>query len=217
MKSSNRFRSARILTIAGLAGALTGLSAAPAAAHPMTGGPATPEQIWVTVVGAVVTLAGIGMALMSSRESERTSANRTLFRNGGLVVAAVGLLGFAVGPDLVGPSGACDERPTTGASLTILSPTEGQTLQTTEIPVELEVEGGEIVSVATIENIEGEGHVHISLDGSLTSMLGEAEQTISVEPGPHELEVEYVANDHAPFCTRIVDRVRFTVQEGATE
>lgn len=217
MKSSNRSPFARVLIVVGSAGALTGLTAAPAAAHPMTGGPATPAQVWVTIVGAVVTLAGVGMALMSSRESERVAANRTLFRNGGLVVAAVGLLGFAVGPDLVGPSGACDERPSTGASLTILSPAEGQTFQTTEVPVELEVEGGAIVSAATIENVEGEGHVHISLDGSLTSMLGEAEQTLTVEPGRHELEVEYVANDHAPFCTRIVDRLRFTVQEGATE
>lgn len=201
------------MTVAGLTGLLIALTAAPAAAHPLTGGPATSTQVWIMVVGAVVTIAGVTMAMMSSRDTERIAANRKLFRNGGLVIAAVGLLGFLIGPDLVGPSGC--ERPTTGADLTILSPSEGQTFDTTEVPVTLEVEGGEIVSMASTENVEGEGHIHISLDGSLTSMLGEAEQTITVEPGEHELEVEYVANDHAPFCTRIVDRTQFSVETGA--
>lgn len=210
--SSSRWGSRLIL--GGLTGLLAGLTPIPAAAHPLTGGPADPIQVWVTVVGAVVTLIGVTMALMSSRDSERIAANRSVFRNGGLVIAAVGLLGFLIGPDLVGPSG-CDERPTTGANLTILSPSEGEAFDTTEVPVALEVEGGEIVSMATTENVEGEGHIHISLDGSLTSMLGEAEQTITVEPGEHELEVEYVANDHAPFCTRIVDRTQFSVETGA--
>lgn len=202
------------MILGGLTCLLAGLIPIPAAAHPLTGGPATPAQIWVTVVGAIVTLAGVGMTLMSSRDSELIAANRSVFRNGGLAIAAVGLLGFLIAPDLIGPSG-CDERPMTGAELTILTPSEGETLETTEVPVSLEVEGGEIVSMATTENVEGEGHVHISLDGSLTSMLGEAEQTITVEPGEHLLEVEYVANDHAPFCTRIVDRTRFSVEEGA--
>lgn len=202
------------MILGGVACLLAGLFPIPAAAHPLTGGPATPAQVWVTVVGAIVTLAGVAMALMSSRDSEFIAANRNVFRNGGLVIGAVGLLGFLVGPDLIGPTG-CDERPMTGASLTILSPSEGETLDTTEVPVSLEVEGGEIVSMATTENVEGEGHVHISLDGSLTSMLGESEQTITVQPGEHELEVEYVANDHAPFCTRIVDRARFSVEPDA--
>lgn len=202
------------MILGGLTCLLAGLIPIPAAAHPLTGGPATPAQIWVTVVGAIVTLAGVGMTLISSRDSELIAANRSVFRNGGLAIAAVGLLGFLIAPDLIGPSG-CDERPMTGAELTILTPSEGETVETTEVPVRLEVEGGEIVSMATTENVEGEGHVHISLDGSLTSMLGEAEQTITVEPGEHLLEVEYVANDHAPFCTRIVDRTRFSVEEGA--
>lgn len=202
------------MILGGLTCLLVGLFPIPAAAHPLTGGPATPTQVWVTVIGAVVTLAGVAMALMSSRDSEFMAANRKVFRNGGLVIGAVGLLGFLVGPGLIGPTG-CDERPMTGANLTILSPSQGETLDTTEVPVSLEVEGGEIVSMATTENVEGEGHVHISLDGSLTSMLGEAEQTITVEPGEHELEVEYVANDHAPFCTRIVDRTQFSVEAGA--
>lgn len=193
---------------------IAGLFPIPAVAHPLTGGPATPAQVWVTVVGAAVTLAGVAMALMSSRDSEFIAANRNVFRNGGLVIGAVGLLGFLLGPDLVGPTG-CDERPMTGASLTILSPSEGETFDTTEVPVSLEIQGGEIVSMATTENVEGEGHVHISLDGSLTSMLGESEQTITVQPGEHDLEVEYVANDHAPFCTRIVDRARFSVEPDA--
>lgn len=45
-------------------------------------------------------------------------------------------------------------------------------------------------------------------------MSGQSEQSLEVPPGEHQLEVEYVANDRAPFCTRVVDRVRFTVVDG---
>ncbi|MEX2586527.1 MAG: hypothetical protein WD602_00845 [Actinomycetota bacterium] len=214
MMQNNLSKWPSTLTVGGLALMLIGLTAGPAVAHPLTGGPSTPQQLWVTIVGAVVTLVGVAMALMSSGDSKLVAANRKVFRNGGLAVAAVGLLGFLVAPDLIGPSG-CAERPMTGAELTILSPSEGETFDTTEVPVTLEVQGGEIVSIASTENVEGEGHIHISLDGRLTSMLGEAEQTITVEPGEHDLEVEYVANDHAPFCSRIVDRARFSVEPGA--
>lgn len=209
MRTSTKNLRALTLAMTGLA-LIAGPLAAPAAAHPLTGGPATTEQIWVTAVGIVVTLIGVGMALAASRDSEKIAANRNLFRKGGLTIAAVGLLGFVVGPDLVGPSGACDERPTTGANLTIVRPEANETFDSTEIPVEVDIEGGIITDAATIENVEGEGHIHISIDGKLTSMTGEEEQTIEVEPGEHEIEVEYVANDHAPFCTRVVKRAQFT-------
>lgn len=52
----------------------------------------------------------------------------------------------------------------------------------------------------------------VALVGFFGSMFGsdlvepeqrEAERTPTVEPGRHELEAEYVASDHAPFCERV--------------
>lgn len=122
---------------------------------------------------------------------------------------------FLFGPDLAEPKALPCERPATEASIQILEPTGDSTLESGEVPLKLDLQGGKIASLASVENRPDEGHLHITVDGKLTTMSGEAEQTIQVTPGEHELEVEYVANDHAPFCKRVSDRVQFTVGEAA--
>lgn len=203
----------------GITAAMTGVAvlglANPASAHPVTGGEATPLQMAVTVIGALLSLGGVGVALVATGESERFASNRTRYRRGGLSLAIVGFVVFLFAPDWVEPAPLPCERPATEANITIVRPSEDEVLPSGEVQLELQLEGGEIASLSTVENRPDEGHLHITVDGRLASMTGSEDQTIQVEPGEHDLEVEYVANDHAPFCKRVVDRVRFTVEEGA--
>ena len=57
------------------------------------------------------------------------------------------------------------------------------------------------------------GHVHVLLDGSLISMnysLGD--EIPDVGPGPHRIEVEFVATDHAPLDPRVSAVASFQVK-----
>ena len=204
----------RLATTSILAALFLVALASPAAAHPVTGGEASPAQIAITVAGTIVTLLGVGAALVATGDSKRFSGDKTRLRRGGLVLAMVGFIVFLFGPDLFEPAVVpCEDRPGTEATLQVLSPTAGQTFPTIDVPLKLDLQGGKIASVSSTENRQGEGHLHISIDGRLASMTGEAEQVLQVPPGKHELEVEFVANDHAPFCKRVIDRVRFTVED----
>ncbi|HEX2053570.1 MAG TPA: hypothetical protein VHJ78_07605 [Actinomycetota bacterium] len=208
-------KSRRISTTAALAGLYLIALASPAHAHPVTGGDATPLQIGITVAGTIVTLAGVAAALIATGDSPRFTGDRTKLRRGGLALAVVGFGGFLFGPDLVEPKALPCERPASEASVEILEPAEDQIFGSREVPLKLDLEGGRIASLASTKNRPNEGHLHITVDGKLATMTGESEQTLQIEPGRHELEVEYVANDHAPFCKRVADRVRFTVEDAA--
>jgi hypothetical protein len=55
------------------------------------------------------------------------------------------------------------------------------------------------------------------VDGSIVSMTYGTEQRVplgGLEPGPHVLQAEFVAADHAPFDPRVTAREQF-VMEGA--
>ncbi len=204
----------RLLATTALSGLCLVALASPAAAHPITGGSASPLQIAITVVGTVMALAGVGAALAATSDSKRFTGNKTKQRRGGLALALVGFGVFLFGPDLFQPAQIpCEDRPLTQASVAVTSPTRDQVFASQDVPLKIDLRGGEIASVASTSNQEGQGHLHISIDGRLASMTAEADQTLQVPPGKHELEVEYVANDHAPFCKRIADRVRFTVED----
>ena len=205
----------RLVTGAGLSALYLIALAGPAHAHPVTGGDATPPQIAITVAGTIVTLGGVAAALVATGDSPRFNGDRTKLRRGGLGLAVVGFIAFLFGPDLLEPKAVPCERPATEASIRILEPAQDQTLASQEVRLSLDLQGGRIASLASTKNRPDEGHLHITVDGKLATMTGDAEQSLRVPPGKHELEVEYVANDHAPFCKRVSDRVRFTVEEGA--
>ncbi len=204
----------RIASAAVLAGMYVVLVASPAAAHPITGGSASPLQIAITVVGTLLALAGVGAAMVATGDSKRFKGDTRKLRRGGLALALVGFMVFIFGPDLFEPAQIpCEDRPATQASIAITSPAAQEVFTSQDVPLELDLEGGKVASLASTKNKEDEGHLHISIDGRLATMTGDAEQVLQVPPGDHELEVEYVANDHAPFCKRVNDRVRFTVED----
>ena len=103
-------------------------------------------------------------------------------------------------------------RPSTDATLAIVSPKNGETIRGSDVTLELELDGGTIATSASTELVPDEGHLHVVLDDQLISMTSDLESVISdVAPGTHLIKVEFVANDHAPFDPRVIAAVSFEV------
>ena len=104
------------------------------------------------------------------------------------------------------------ERPSTDATLTIVSPQDGDVLGSS-VDVEIELDGARVVTQTSTDLRPDEGHIHVLLDDELVSMTDGLEQTLrDVEPGLHILKVEFVANDHATFDPRVIEAVAFKVE-----
>lgn len=176
-------------------------------AHPVTGEPSSGIQILIASAGAVIAFVGVALAVAAGR---RPQGRRGLLALGA-PLAVVGVLAAAFGPGLVEAGAGGCARPVTEARVEIVAPAPGQVVEGTSVPVTVTLAGGALAELTTTANRPDEGHLHVSLDGKLASMTGELDQVVQAEPGDHELTVEFVANDHAPFCTRVTDRVRFSV------
>jgi hypothetical protein len=116
-------------------------------------------------------------------------------------------------------AGACSSkgssaanRPTSAARLEILSPAPNA-VTGPDLTIQLALTGGTIVPAATGPLRGDQGHIHVSVDGKLISMAyGTTQDLHGLTPGPHSMQAEYVATDHAPFKNRVVAGVLFTVQ-----
>jgi hypothetical protein len=111
------------------------------------------------------------------------------------------------------------------ASVRIVTPTEGQVVEGTEVLVQLEASGVRITP-ATVQD-PGTGHHHLFVDRDITPLTdtipagvtgilhmgqGQTEFLLTeLEPGEHRL-IAVVANwAHVPLSPPAVDTVRFTV------
>lgn len=104
-------------------------------------------------------------------------------------------------------------RPSSTATLAIVSPRNGQTLAGPTVPLKVTLEGAEITAATSTNLRPDEGHLHVILDDRLISMTSGLRENIpDVKPGPHLLRVEFVANDHAPFDPRVIEQVAFEVK-----
>jgi len=105
------------------------------------------------------------------------------------------------------------QRPSTIATVQILSPTAGQVVTGSTLHVVLQLNGGTVVPTSTATPIgNNEGHIHLLDNGSVISMAFSTQQDISLTPGPHLLEAEFVASDHLPFNPRVIASVHITAQ-----
>lgn len=105
-------------------------------------------------------------------------------------------------------------RPSTDATLSIVSPKNGETIQGTDVTLKLKLEGGTISDSASAELVPDQGHLHVVLDDQLISMTSDLESVLpDLAPGMHLLKIEFVANDHAPFDPRVIAAVSFEVPE----
>jgi hypothetical protein len=107
---------------------------------------------------------------------------------------------------------AAGPRPSTDATLAIVSPKNGETIHGSDVPLTLELDGATIAASASTNLVPDEGHLHVVLDDQLISMTSDLESVIpDVTPGTHLIKVEFVANDHAPFDPRVIAAASFEV------
>jgi hypothetical protein len=105
------------------------------------------------------------------------------------------------------------ERPTSSAELSITNPANGDRIAGDTARLEIDLQGAEIVDQTSTDLRPDEGHLHVVLDGTLVSMTSGTSQRLSdLAPGEHLLQVEFVANDHAPFDPRVLAAVTFEEQ-----
>jgi hypothetical protein len=110
-------------------------------------------------------------------------------------------------PSALGP------RPSSPATVEILSPTSGATVTGTSVHVVLKLTGATIVATTSTNIQPDQGHVHLYVDNVLVSMNYGLEQDLPVQPGTYVLKAEFVAADHAPFNPRVWSpEVFFTVK-----
>lgn len=82
-----------------------------------------------------------------------------------------------------------------------------------DVTVQLDLTGGESVPAVTGPLRGDQGHVHLCVDGKLISMAyGTTQDLHGLAPGPHTMQAEFVATDHAPFKNRVVAAVLFQVE-----
>jgi hypothetical protein len=104
-------------------------------------------------------------------------------------------------------------RPRTTATIRVISPRPNEVIRADQVQVAVRVEGGRVVPFTSTTLVPNEGHVHISLDGRLVSMLAGTTTIVPVSPGEHTLQVEFVAIDHGSFDPRVRASVTFRVAQ----
>ena len=129
-----------------------------------------------------------------------------------LVVLAAMLAGCSF--PLIGssptPSPSSTPRPRSTATLAIVQPPPNTIVTTTMLHVDFQLKGARIVSITSKNLTPDTGHIHLSIDGRLISMNYQLSEDVSMQPfaaGPHVVQGEFVAVDHAPFNPRVITKV----------
>ena len=134
------------------------------------------------------------------------------------VVLLIGAMALGAGAFAVGAS-TDDHTAADGAaaapeglSVEIVSPGDGGTVPAREtLDLEVAISGGELTDETESED-PTRGHLHVFVDGTLTSMPSTTTQKIRLEPGEHALAVEFTTADHRSFEPPIEDSVTVTAQ-----
>jgi hypothetical protein len=104
-------------------------------------------------------------------------------------------------------------RPSSTGRLSIVVPTDGETVKGSNVELKIALDGARIDPATTTKITPSRGHLHVFLDDRLVSMTFGLDQRIpDVAPGQHVLRVEFVASDHAPFDPRVFASVVFEVK-----
>jgi hypothetical protein len=142
-------------------------------------------------------LAFVGAFVFRSVKPDKIGPPWALFIAGAILIA----LAFIV-PSLGGG---------TDAEVGFAFPQDGATLPANEpLDVEIDLTGGELASSAS----DGGGHLHIFVDGSVISMPSTTTAEVTLEPGEHELRVEYVDIGHASYDPPIQETITVTAERG---
>ena len=139
-----------------------------------------------------------------------------------VVVLALTLLGGSCGggddpaasapPSTPAAPTVAQDRPASTGELTIVSPENGERISGDTAQLEIDLQDAEVVEQTSTDLQPDEGHLHVVLDGKLVSMTSGTSQLLQgLTAGEHLLQVEFVANDHAPFDPRVLAAVTFEV------
>jgi len=105
-------------------------------------------------------------------------------------------------------------RPASTGKVTILSPTPNEVIHGTVLHVRLQLTGARLVPVASAHITPDTGHIHVSIDGKIKSLLaGLNYDATGLTPGTHLLTVEFVAADHGFFNPRVLVSQTFVVEK----
>ncbi|MDQ3877441.1 MAG: DUF4399 domain-containing protein [Actinomycetota bacterium] len=118
-------------------------------------------------------------------------------------------LGIGVGAVALAP------KPVTApkdVDVVIQSPADGQEVRANKpVQVKVDVKGGYLTSSTTTKSPTA-GHLHFFLDGRVVSMRSTPQASLTLKPGRHTIEVEFVTPTHQPFAPPIADKVRVTAR-----
>ena len=93
-----------------------------------------------------------------------------------------------------------------------MSPKQGEVIHGSTAELNVKLTGGEIVQQTSTDLQPDQGHLHVIVDDHLVTMTASTEtQLTDLTPGTHILQVEFVANDHAPFDPRVIAKTSFEV------
>jgi hypothetical protein len=101
--------------------------------------------------------------------------------------------------------------PATKGSLRVISPTEGEKIATTDIPAQVAVSNFDVSAAhAGMPDVDGQGHVHVMLDGMTMGVLFNFYTTPSftlpgraMAPGQHTLIFDLASNTHEDFANTV--------------
>lgn len=118
-------------------------------------------------------------------------------------------LGIAIGSFALSPKPVKAPR---DVSVTIVSPADGAVVPANKrIDVDVALKGGHLTTSTTTTSPTA-GHLHVFVDGRLVSMPFTARAPVTLKPGAHTIEVEFVTPTHQPFAPPILDQVRVTAR-----
>ena len=131
-----------------------------------------------------------------------------------LAVTAVACGGGGAGTSPTSsPSVTSSVRPSSPATISIVTPKNGDVVHGTSLKLVVALHGAHIVKPTTTHIVPTQGHIHVYLDNKIISMNYGLTQTVGgLTPGSHVLQAEFVASDHLPWNPRIIAAVSFTVK-----
>jgi hypothetical protein len=112
------------------------------------------------------------------------------------------------------PSGGLGHRPPSPVKITLLAPSNGDTVHGTSVLVRVSITGGIVTQTTTADITPTKGHVHLYLNNQLIYMAYTLQQMVTgLHPGvEYSMYAEYVAQDHFPFSPRdVTPTIFFTV------
>lgn len=148
-----------------------------------------------------ILLLGAGMVVLAAVFFFQKTASR----GASLILAVLGIAAITGAFTFTGGSSGGHHD----ASIAIASPADGATVEPGTVPVEIELAGAELAGESSSEDA---GHIHVYVDGEVVDMPSSLDVEVDLEPGEHELEVEFVDADHAALDPPVTDSVTITAE-----